>query len=162
MRSKKRGDLLLQLAEDGDPSALEMVQFARSGGATDDDIRRTWNTPSYKLERLERDQNFTRGLLYKGATMAGASHEEALDRVSRIVPLMGGPDFTKHHPDETLHQGQDKPLCLELWFRISDWMEKQGLDPRNPRSYEQLGLRLGDQYPTINSLIRDEMQNGTL
>jgi hypothetical protein len=155
MRQKKRGDWLIAQFEAGNPEVVESIQKRMEDGVTEEDIRRWYNTPDFKVERIERDLLLTKRLLFASENERTGDENAAIDYAQRAVPFLGAPD----EPDG-IHEGEDRPLRCELINRIYDWVRQQGLDPKDPRAW--MTLRLRPDYPTVNSLIRAEMRAGRL
>lgn len=135
------------------PGIIDNIEFARSEGATDDDIRQWWNMND--LERymiIANDNHFNMVKILEGIE-SGKEKIEAIEDIKKYTPIYGPPP-----KNISKSKGKDEPLPYELKDRINKYIEEYNI--KNP-SGEELKKKW-KSYSSFNVLIRDEIKKGNL
>jgi len=140
-----RGKSILQ-NEGKNEQLAKQLEWARSEGASDNDIIIWYNLSSIERALIIECDNMYRSYLFWDLIVRDRlSKEEAARIVHKTFPLYGNVD------SETNMDDDDKPLPFELKDRINRFMPKQ----------KNLKERI-DKYSSVNAFIRDEIKKGNL
>jgi len=157
------GDIILGNARTDHPVARKyadrmssMLPQLRKEGVTEDDIKGLWN-------QLEICRCFYTESLPNLFRLAFTFHEMkrghlSLNDASAITrkrfPTFGNPE------DMSLSEGDDRPLPLELFGRVSMWLVRRvAAQPNFLGDFTQWGI---GNYSSANALVRSELRSGKL
>jgi hypothetical protein len=140
-----RGDHLLEVMETK-PTVRAEIEKIRSEGVRDEDIRTWWNLPPLERAAIEKMDELNRSATWLGFLRQGKSFDEAAAKMWKAYPKFG---------DASSESGDDRPLPIELKFRIVQYIEKQ---VSKPNAYKK---RL-KAFASFNALIRHEIREGNL
>lgn len=147
------GDLIVSGNLKDFPGVSDNIEFARSEGATEEDIRQWWNMND--LERymvIANDNHFNMVKILEELDL-GKDKVEAIEGIKKYTPIYGPPPKNTSNP-----KGKDEPLPYELKDRISKYVEEYNIN--NP-SREELKKKW-ESHSSFNALIRNEIKNGNL
>jgi len=145
------GDLLLE-QEKVNKDYKILLEKARNGGASDDDIREWWD--SNDLER-----QVARGFSTQFNAMGwiierdkGLNDEQAGINLRKAMPVYGNPD------DLSILKGDDRPLPYELLFRIDRYLKRVLMTDDKKIGY----LNKKELFSSFNAFIRNEIREGNI
>lgn len=148
------GDLLIEAAESGEPSAKRIVDKARGEGATHEDIREFWNLNDIQRRMVIWSENLHRIAWANSLWKPGLTRneeEKVAATIRKTFPYYGDPD------DTSVTSGNDRPLPHELRGRVDRWRVKIISEEGEEGIREKIS-----KYSTFNALIREEIRKGNL
>lgn len=144
------GDVLIE-NESTDEKVKEMLAKRRKEGARDEDIRWWWNLHDYERRIMGKTDDIFRLAVFTNSILKGMEPDEASAKLRKCFPMYGDPDDLSHTT------GEDRPLPLELKYRINIYMEKRMNDPDPERHKKEV-----EESSTYNAFVRKEMRKGNI
>ncbi|HCS48868.1 MAG TPA: hypothetical protein DIW61_11670 [Candidatus Aminicenantes bacterium] len=144
------GDRLIEPFSSKTPLMIRIVDKARRNGATDRDIRRYWNLREWERRLMIWYDNVYRVAAHEKMIAEGLSKEQSQRKLNKSFPYYGDPD------DESICQGNDRPLPYEIKDRVNSYMIEKRLT-----GLEEVERRL-EGYSSVNAFLREQMKKGSL
>ncbi|MHB8466834.1 MAG: hypothetical protein ACYDD7_18615 [Acidimicrobiales bacterium] len=157
MFGAKRGDALLKQYQSGraDPNLVALIDGRKAEGVTDEDFRRWYNLSDAAQKRALETMQVFKVAMYLAEKERTGDEAAAIAYALRNYPCYGPPEAG---PGELPHVGEDRPLPIELSWRVDAWFIKNGIKPGTKAKLDAAMA----QHATINSFIRAEMKAGRL
>jgi hypothetical protein len=147
-RRQRRGDAVLAaLSDPNDSEAAARLQYLRSEGVTDGDIRTWWNLSDKVQRKCREADQLSRMMLYLHRKDQGDNEREAAGYALLHFPVYGEYEDTR---EGVLLGEEDRPLPPELADRVSRWSMRVGPGAAN------------GAYSSMNARIRAEVRAGRL
>ncbi len=136
------GDYLIEHKFDNEKCKI-IVEKAKLGGASEDDIKYWWNLDDLERRMIQWEDKMYRFASFLVFKQEGLSEGDAIMKVRKTFPIYGDPT------DETNMQGDDRPLPDELHERI------KVMTMELPPIYFQ---QFSSDYNSMNGFIRSELR----
>ena len=141
--SPGRGDKLFEAME-SNSKVREVIETLRKEGVRDDDIRKWNNLPALERAAILTMDDLGCGAGWLGLVRQGLDPADATMRMWKAHVKFGSPSS---------ESGEDRPLPIELKFRIVAYIERQMLDPISYKAKNE-------EFSSFNALLRYEMHQG--
>jgi hypothetical protein len=143
------GDVMLQ-RERTDENTRAALAKLRSEGVRDQDIKNWWNQSDLERRLAVKLDELPRAVMFIVHIKQGRTPPQAAEAVRKVHALYGDPE------DDSLRNGEDRPLPIELRRRINDYVQQNWMN--RPQQFKE-SL---EACSSFNAWIRSQMKAGLL